>query len=28
MTRPERFAEIIGDFAHACAHADRSRRTA
>jgi pimeloyl-ACP methyl ester carboxylesterase len=28
MTRPDRFAEIIGDFAHACAHADRSRRTA
>jgi pimeloyl-ACP methyl ester carboxylesterase len=28
MTRPERFAEIIGDFAHACAHADGSRRTA
>jgi 3-oxoadipate enol-lactonase len=28
MTRPERFAEIIGDFAHACAHTDRSRRTA
>ena len=28
MTRPEEFAAILGDFAHACADADRSRRTA
>jgi pimeloyl-ACP methyl ester carboxylesterase len=28
MTQPDRFAEILGDFAHACVDADRSRRTA